>query len=123
LHKIRDGIAKVISYVSRVWQPSERHYGSTRLELFAVVHALKQYLHLLFGRKFIIRTDNAALTSLMRTPEPLEQQGRWLDLISEYDFQIVHWSGTQNFAAGAQSRRLCEDVDAEKCALDAYRFT
>jgi hypothetical protein len=114
LYQEQEGIKKVISYASRVLQPAERRYCSTRLELLAVVFGLKQYRHFLLCRKFIIRTDNAALTSLMKTPEPLAQQGRWLDLISEFDFQIVHRAAVSNGAADVLSRRPCERDDIGK---------
>ena len=56
----------------------------------------------------MIRTDHAALTYLQRTPEPIGQQARWLDLISEYNFVIRHRSGDANRNADGLSRRPCE---------------
>ena len=114
LQQSQNGVIKVICYASRILQLAERCYCSTKLELMAVVYRLKQFRHYLLGQKFIIRTDNAALTSLMKTSQPLAQQGRWLDLISEYDFQIVHRPGEQNGAADALSRRPCERDDVNK---------
>ena len=118
LNQTENGIMKVISYASRILQPSERSYCSVRLELLGLIFGLKKYRHFLLGRKFVIRTDNAALTSLMKTPEPLAQQGRWLDLISEYDFQIVHRPGVQNRVPDALSRIPCNRDDVSKmCPL------
>ena len=114
LSQYQNGVLRVIAYASRVLQDSERRYCSTKLELLAVVYGLKQYRHFLLARKFVIKTDNAALTSLLRTPEPLAQQGRWLDLISEYEFQITYRPAAQNGAADALSRRPCERDDISK---------
>jgi predicted aspartyl protease len=111
LYQNQEGVNRVICYASRVLQPAERHYSSVRLELLAVVFGLKQFRHFLLCRKFVILTDNAALTSLKRTPEPLAQQARWLDLISEFDFCIVHRSGASNGAADSLSRRPCDRDD------------
>ena len=108
LHQEQDGVLRVISYASRVLQPTERSYCSTKLELLAAIFGLKAYRHFLLCRDFTLRTDNAALTHLLRTPEPLAQQGRWLNLISEFQFTLVHRPGVQNVACDALSRRPCE---------------
>jgi len=34
--------------------------------------------------------DHAALTYLKRTPEPIGQQGSWLDFIEEFNYKIEH---------------------------------
>ena len=86
LHQEQEGVLRVISYASRVLQPTERSYCSTKLELLAAIFGLKSYRHFLLCRDFTLRTDNAAVTQLLRTPEPLAQQGRWLNLISEFQF-------------------------------------
>ena len=60
------------------------------------------------GNHFLLRTDHSALTSLLKTPEPVGQQARWLDLIAEYDFKIVHRAGEQHRNVDSLSRRPCE---------------
>jgi hypothetical protein len=114
IYQNQNGVKRVICYASRVLQPTEQHYCSTRHELLTVMFGLKQFRHFFLCNKFVIRTDNAALTSLMKTPEPLAQQARWLDLISEFDFRVVHRAGSLNGAADALSRRPCERVDMDK---------
>jgi hypothetical protein len=114
LQQEQDGVLKVICYASRVLQPSEINYCSTKIELLAVIFGLKQYRHFLLCRDFLIRTDNAALTYLLRTPEPLAQQSRWLNLISEYSFKIIHRAGILNGACDALSRKPCEREDPTK---------
>jgi hypothetical protein len=120
------GVNRVICYASRVLQPIEQHYCSTRLELLAVVFGLKQLRHFLQCRKLVLRMDNAALTSLMRTPEPLAQQVRWLDLLSGFDFCIVHRAGSimvlpirwvVDPASGLTSTRCVHSVDPRLLGL------
>ena len=76
LQQEQDGMLKVIAYVSRVLQHAERNYCTTRKELLAVIYGLKHFRQFLLGRRFVCRTDHAALTSLFRTPEPVGQQAR-----------------------------------------------
>ena len=114
----KDGL-RVIAYASRSLLPTERSYCTTRLELLGVVYGLRQFRHYLLGREFTLRTDNAAVTSLFRTPEPLAQQARWLDLLAEYNFELVHRPGDQHRAADSLSRRPCErqnvDTQCQQC--------
>jgi len=84
---------QLISYASRALTNAERRYCITRKELLGVVYGLKKYPQHLLGWKIVVCTDHAALTFLKKTPEPVGQQGRWLDLQSEYEIEIKHRPG------------------------------
>jgi len=71
------------------------------------VHFLKYFKQYLLGRYFTIRTDHAALTWLRRTPDPIGQQSRWLEILEEYDFVIEHRPGIRHGNADAMSRKPC----------------
>ena len=65
-----------------------------------------------------VRTDHAALKYLLTTPEPVGRQGRWLDLLSEYDITIQHRPGRVHGNCDALSRRPCErssETDCQQC--------
>jgi len=100
---------------SRSYQCGERRYCITRKELLGVVYGLKKYRQHLLGRPIVVRTDHAALTFLMITPEPVGQQGRWLDLLSEYDINIKHRPGRVHSNSDALSRRPCEQSGGQAC--------
>ena len=51
----------------------------------------------------------------MTTPEPVGQQGRWLDLLSEYDIDIKHRPGRVHSNTDALSRRPCERSGGQAC--------
>ena len=94
LLKEQSGIEKVIVYSSRTMSKPELRYDTTPKELLAIVNGLKQFRQYLTGRHFIIRTDNAALSWLRRTLEPMPQLARWLTFIEEFDYEVVHRDGT-----------------------------
>ena len=106
---------KVIAYASRALSDAELRYCITRKELLGVVYGLKKFRQHLLGRPIIVRTDHAALTYLMRTPEPIGQQGRWLDLLGEFDITIQHRPGRVHSNSDALSRRPCERNAATEC--------
>jgi len=116
LQQEQDGQLRVIGYASRALTNAERRYCITRKELLGVVYSLKKYRQHLLGRPIVVRTDHAALTFLMKTPEPVGQQGRWLDLLSEYDIEIRHRPGrVHSNSDDALSRRPCERNGGKDC--------
>ena len=118
LQQEQKGKLHVISYASRTLSPSETRYCITRRELLGVVYGLKKYRQHLLGWPIIVQTHHAALTYLMKTPEPVSQQGYWLDLLSEYDITIQHRPGRVHGNTDALSRRPCEQstqTDCQQC--------
>jgi len=93
LQQEQDGLLRVIGYASKAFTGAEKLYCITRKELAAMVFRLKHYRQYLLGRKFIIRTDHAALSYLMTAKDLIGQQARWVDLMSEFDFTIQHRAG------------------------------
>ena len=100
LQQEQEGKLHVIVYASRTLapSPSETQYCITCRELLGVLYSLKYRQHLLGW------TDHAALTYLMKTPEPIGQRGRWLDLLYEYDMTIQHQPGRVHGNSDALSR-------------------
>jgi len=106
---------RVIDYASRTVMNAERHYCITRKELLGVVYSLKKYCQHLLGLKIVVRTDHTALTFLKKMPEPIGQQGRWLDLLSEYEIDIEHRPGRMHSNSYTLSRRPCECSGGKDC--------
>jgi hypothetical protein len=98
----------VICYESRKLKEHERHYDTHYLELAAIVHALKKWRHYLMGKMFELRTDHNGLKYLFDQPTLNARQSRWLEFLSEYDFDIKHIKGKENKVDDALSRRVHE---------------
>lgn len=105
LAQIQEGEEKVIAYSSSHLQSTHQRYCVTRRELLTVVKFTRQYRHYLLGRRFIPRTDHNSLTWLFCFKHPEGQLARWLEELSQYDFQIEHRAGTQHCNADALSRQ------------------
>jgi len=108
-------IGHVIGYASRTLTPAETRYCITRRELLGVIFGLKKYRQQLLGRPIIVRTDHAALAYLMSMPEPVGQQGRWLDLLGEYDITIQHRPGRVHGNSDALPRHPCKRTSEGDC--------
>jgi len=107
LSQIQDGQERVVAFAGRALTTNEKNYCVTRKELLAVVYFLKYFRQYLLGRSFIIRTDHAALTWLKKTPEPIGQNARWVELLEEYTFQIQHRPGDKHCNVDSISRHPC----------------
>jgi hypothetical protein len=76
------------------------------LELAAIVHALKMWRHYLMGNKFKLRTNHIDLKYLFEQQTLNARQTRWMEFLSEYDFDIKHIKGKENKVVDALSRRV-----------------
>jgi len=115
LSQVQDGKEKVIAYLNKVFDKSERNYCVTRRELLAIIVSLKSFHHYLYGRKFLIRTDHISLRWLMSFKNLEGQLARWLEQIQQYDFEIMHRKGILHGNANGLSRRPCEKVNCQYC--------
>lgn len=107
LSQIQQGQEKVIGYFSKTLSKPERNYCVTRKELLAVVKSAEHFYKYLYGRKFLLRTDHAALQWLLRFKNPEGQMARWIERLQEYNFDTEHRAGGQHRNADALSRRPC----------------
>lgn len=58
------------------------------------------------GRKFELRTDHHGLKYLFNQPNLNARHARWLELISEFDFDILYVKGKENRVIDALIRRM-----------------
>jgi len=116
LSQVQDGEERVIAYGSKVLTKAERNYCVTRRELLAIITFVKQYHHYLYGAKFLVRTDHAALYWLLRKKDPEGQMARWISTLQAYNMIIQHRPGRKHGNADALSRckEGCRELDELK---------
>ncbi|XP_075103947.1 uncharacterized protein LOC142178428 [Nicotiana tabacum] len=96
---------KVIAYASRQLKAHEKNYPTHDLELAAVVFALKIWRHYLYGVHVDIFTDHKSLQYIFKQRELNLRQRRWLELLKDYDVDILYHPGKANVVVDALSRR------------------
>lgn len=96
--------AHTIAYASRRLNSVESHYTTSEKELLATVWATKYFWPYLYGRWFKIVSDHKLLVWIMNVKDPGSRLMRWRIQLAEYDFEIVHKSGSLNTNADALSR-------------------
>ena len=76
------------------------------------------------GKKFLIRSDHGSLTWLMSFKNPQGQVASWIELLSEYDFQIQHQPGRKHQNTDGLSRTPCPQCgrsDWKQLKLEAWK--
>jgi hypothetical protein len=96
----------VIGYESIKIKEYEMNYATHDLELATIVHALKMWRHYLMGKRFELRTDHSGLKYLFEQPTLNAKKTKWMEFLSEYDFEIKHIKGKENKFVDALNRRL-----------------
>jgi hypothetical protein len=74
--------------------------------MLAISEAIAKFRHYLLGHKFIIRTDQKSLRSLMDQYLQTPEQQQWLHKFLGYDYVIEYKPGKENLAADALSRLM-----------------
>ncbi|KAL0551944.1 hypothetical protein IC582_011037 [Cucumis melo] len=101
---------KVVAYASRQLKSHEQNYPTHDLELAAVVFALKMWRHYLYGEKIQIYTDHKSLKYFFTQKELNMRQRRWLELVKDYDCEILYHPGKANVVADALSRKVAHSA-------------
>ncbi|KAA0053360.1 pol protein [Cucumis melo var. makuwa] len=97
---------KVVAYASRQLKSHEQNYPTHDLELAVVVFALKIWRHYLYGEKIQIFTDHKSLKYFFTQKELNMRQRRWLELVKDYDYEILYHPGKANVVVDALSRKV-----------------
>jgi hypothetical protein len=99
-----DGNDRVIAYASRTCNKAESNYSATELECLAVIWAVKHFHAYIYGQRFKLVTDHAALCHLFNTATPIGRLARWVMKLQMYDFETTHRSGRKHLNVDSLSR-------------------
>ncbi|KAI3795203.1 hypothetical protein L1987_37852 [Smallanthus sonchifolius] len=96
---------KVIAYASRQLKIHEVNYPTHDLESAAIVFALKIWRHYLYGVKCTIYSDHKSLKYFFEQKELNMRQRRWLELLKDYECEILYHPSKANVVDDALSRK------------------
>ncbi|GJX09493.1 putative reverse transcriptase domain-containing protein [Tanacetum coccineum] len=95
----------VIVYASRQFKVHEENYTTHDLELGVVVFALRLWRHYLYETKCVVFTDHKSLQYILNQKEIKMRQRRWIELLSDYDYEIRYHPGKANVVDDALSQK------------------
>ena len=97
-------LERPVAYASRQLNKPDQAYSASE-ELLALVWAAKHFRCYLYGKRFTVRRDHAALTYLKTFSDTNAKLMRWSLRLSELDFVVEHRAGTIIPHVDALSRR------------------
>jgi hypothetical protein len=108
LSQVQDENETVLGYFSRLLSDSERQYCVTKREFLGVVKAVQHFKPYLYGQRFLIRTDNSAVSHMLTLTDAQPQIQRWQLFLSQFVFDVVHRPGRKHVNADVMSRLPCQ---------------
>ncbi|MCP4342595.1 MAG: DDE-type integrase/transposase/recombinase, partial [Desulfobulbaceae bacterium] len=118
LSQVVDGKEHPVSFAHKTLNESQRNYSTPEREALAVVWATEHFEKFLLGHRFILRTDQNSLTTLMtRFTDTSKQIARWYDRLRHYTFTVEHIKGKENCCADMLSRLASENQTSSEPAL------
>jgi hypothetical protein len=96
-----------VAFYSKNMVPAECNYHIYDKELLAIIRCFEHWRPELEHTSLPIQifTDHQALKTFMENKELTRRQARYLDLLTEFNFQVIFRSGKNNTKADALTRR------------------
>ncbi|GKE24391.1 putative reverse transcriptase domain-containing protein [Tanacetum coccineum] len=104
---------KVIAYASRQLKIHEKNYTTHDLELGSMVFALKMWRHYFYGTKCVVFTDHKSFQHILDQKELNMRQRRWLELLSDYDYELRYHPRKENILNAQVEARKEENYGTE----------
>lgn len=97
---------RVISFISRSLNASERKFSVTEKECLSVLWSIEKFRQYVEATHFTVVTDHFALLWLHNLKDPSGRLARWSVRLQQYDFDVVHRRGKENVVPDALSRAV-----------------
>ncbi|CAM4688305.1 unnamed protein product [Caretta caretta] len=90
-------------FLSKKLSERESHWSVSEKECYAIVSMLEKLPPYVWGRRFHLQTDHAALQWLHTVKDNNKKLLRWSLALQDFDFEIQYISGASNKVADALS--------------------
>lgn len=112
--------ARIAAFYSAKMNSAQQNYPVHDKELLAGVETMLRHKNLLQGTHFRWFTDHKPLVHLLSQPNLSGRQARWIEKISDFDFEVIYVAGTENILADALSRIYADDLPGTVRARSEY---
>ena len=111
-----DGKPQSIAFHSQKLIQAELNYNIHDKELLAIMVAFKTWRTYLEEAQHtvLVKTDHKNLIFFTTTKELTRRQARWAEVLSQYDFKIMHCRGNENGQADVLSQQPDYEIKNKK---------
>ncbi|GFS54394.1 transposon Tf2-11 polyprotein [Trichonephila clavipes] len=118
LQEAEDGKLHGVYYMSKKTNTAEEKYDSYKLQVLAIINALKKFRVYLLGQHFKIVTDCSAFQKTIQKKDLITRIARWALQLEEFDYEIEYRAGSRMKHVDALSRYpvmiVCNDTLTSK---------
>ena len=100
----------VASFYSAKLNTVQQNYAVHEQEMLAGLETMLCNCNLLHGTHFRWYTDHKPLVHLLKQPNLTGRQARWMEKLSEFDFEVIYIQGSTNVLADALLRIYSGDI-------------
>ncbi|CAB0013442.1 unnamed protein product [Nesidiocoris tenuis] len=132
-HIMEDGSERPIAFASKSLNETEKRYPQIDREALAIVWGVKRFFQYLYGRKFIIFTDNKPISHIFNPKTPLPQFtlsrcANYAAYLSNFNYDVKFKSSSQNsnadflsrFPVNSSSAKRREATSSERDDFDEF---
>jgi hypothetical protein len=97
-------LERVVAYASKGLTDTQKKFHPMEGECYALIWGImhfRQYLHM---KHFVLRTDHKPLEWLVTVSDTHGRRGRWVGMLQDFSFKIVHRPRMRHTNADALSR-------------------
>jgi hypothetical protein len=109
---------KVVAYASKGLTVAQKRFHPMEGECYALIWGIMHFRQYLHRTRFTLKTDHKPLEWLVTVSDASGRKGRWIHLLQDFDFKIVHRPGLRHTNVDALSRshvgKASEDDDFNK---------
>jgi hypothetical protein len=95
---------RVVAYASKGLTPAQRKFHPMEGECYALIWGVMHFRQYLHRNHFLLRTDHKSLKWLAIVSDAHGRRGRWIDMLQDFSFKIVHRPGMKHTNVDALSR-------------------
>jgi len=95
---------KVIAYASKSLTEAQRKFHPIERECYALIWGVMHFRQYLHRNHFVLRTDHKPLEWLATMSDAHGRRGRWVDMLQDFSFKIIHRPGLRHTNVDALSR-------------------
>ncbi len=93
-----------MAYASKGLTSAQKKFHPMEGECYALIWGVMHFMQYLHRTHFILRTDHKPLEWLATIFDAYGRRGRWIDMLQDFSFKIVHRPGMKHTNVDALSR-------------------
>jgi hypothetical protein len=94
----------VVAYASKGLTSAQKKFHPMEGECYALIWGVMHFRQYLHRTHFILRTDHKPLEWLATVSDSYGRRGRWIDMLHDFSFKILHRPGMKHTNVDALSR-------------------